>query len=319
MKKKILITGCAGFIGSTLAKKLSLNNFVLGIDNLNKYYDIKLKKKRLSDLNKFKNFQFKKICITNFERLNKYIKKEKPNLIIHLAAQAGVRYSLIAPDEYFNSNVKGFYNILKSSKDIKIERIIYASSSSVYGDSKKFPLKENMTTDNPRSLYAASKKINEILASTWSHLYNIEMIGLRFFSVYGPYGRPDMAYYSFSKNIINKEKIRLFNFGKNSRDYTYIDDVVNSITKLIKLKLKNKHEIINIGNKKPINTIKLLKFLELFYKKKADYIKVKQHKLEVLKTFASTTKLEKLLNKRVKFTNFEDGLKNFCKWFINFK
>jgi UDP-glucuronate 4-epimerase len=319
MKKKILITGCAGFIGSTLAKKLSLNNFVLGIDNLNKYYDIKLKKKRLSDLNKFKNFQFKKICITNFERLNKYIKKEKPNLIIHLAAQAGVRYSLIAPDEYFNSNVKGFYNILKSSKDIKIERIIYASSSSVYGDSKKFPLKENMTTDNPRSLYAASKKINEILASTWSHLYSIEMIGLRFFSVYGPYGRPDMAYYSFSKNIINKEKIRLFNFGKNSRDYTYIDDVVNSITKLIKLKLKNKHEIINIGNKKPINTIKLLKFLELFYKKKADYIKVKQHKLEVLKTFASTTKLEKLLNKRVKFTNFEDGLKNFCKWFINFK
>lgn len=318
MKKKILVTGCAGFIGSYVAKKLSSAHKILGIDNLNNYYDVKLKKERLKSLNKFKNFSFKKVCLTNANVLEKIIKSYKPNVIIHLAAQAGVRYSLVAPDEYFNSNICGFYNILKCCKKFKIKRILYASSSSVYGDAKKFPLKENMKTDNPRSLYAASKKINEIMASSWSHLYNVEMIGLRFFSVYGPNGRPDMAYFSFSEKIIKDKKIELFNFGKNSRDYTYIDDVVNSISLLINIKLKKNHEIFNIGNKKPVSTIKLVKLLENFYKKKSINKKIPQHKLEVLKTYSSTTKLENYLNKKIKFIKFEIGLKKFSDWYLKF-
>ena len=318
MKKKILVTGCAGFIGSYVAKKLSSTHKVLGIDNLNNYYDVKLKKERLKSLKKFKNFSFKKVCLTNANVLEKIIKSYKPNVIVHLAAQAGVRYSLVAPDEYFNSNIYGFYNILKCCKKFKIKRILYASSSSVYGDAKKFPLKENMKTDNPRSLYAASKKINEIMASSWSHLYNVEMIGLRFFSVYGPNGRPDMAYFSFSEKIVKDKKIDLFNFGKNSRDYTYIDDVVNSISLLINIKLKKNHEIFNIGNKKPVSTIKLLKLLENYYKKKSINKKISQHKLEVLKTYSSTAKLERYLNKKIKFIKFEIGLKRFTDWYLKF-
>ncbi|MDC0944658.1 NAD-dependent epimerase/dehydratase family protein, partial [Candidatus Pelagibacter sp.] len=319
MKKKILVTGCAGFVGSFLTKKLCLKYEVMGIDNLNNYYDVKLKKERLTSLKKLKNFKFKKVCLTNFRLLNNLIKSYKPNIVIHLAAQAGVRFSLLKPDEYFSSNIKGFYNLLKCIKLCGVKKVLYASSSSVYGDSKKFPLKENMKTDNPQSLYASSKKINEILASTWSHLYNIQMIGLRFFSIYGPKGRPDMAYYLFSKKIFNKEKIKLFNYGKNYRDYTYIEDVVDSIYELMNVKLKNKHEVFNIGNNTPISTIKLLKLLESNYKKKSIKKKIQQNKMEVLKTYASTVKLQKFLNKKTQFTKFEKGLKIFTDWYLKFQ
>jgi len=251
----ILITGVAGFIGYHLAVKImnKSKSEVFGIDNVNNYYDTKLKLDRLSLLKKNKNFNFKKIDINNFEKLNNFIKSKKIKIIINLAAQAGVRHSIKNPKDYFQSNILGFFNILEVSRLNNVKHLIFASTSSVYGDSKKFPLKENYPTDTPLTFYAASKKTNEVMAYSFSNIYGIQAIGLRFFTVYGPYGRPDMAMYKFANAIKNKNKLNLFNSGNHYRDFTFIDDVIDYISKLIiKKSIFKKNDlpfmIFNVGN-----------------------------------------------------------------------
>ena len=236
---KILITGCAGFIGYHLCKKLlKNNNIVFGIDNLNNYYDLKLKKDRLKNL-KNKKFLFYKIDIKNKKKLLKFVKIKKIDVIYHLAAQAGVRYSIFNPETYFDNNLKGFFNILETCRENKIKHLIFASTSSVYGKKEKFPAKETDNTDQPLSFYAASKKCNEIMAYSYSKIYNLKCTGVRFFTVYGPYGRPDMALYKFTKSIINRKKVNLFNKGHHTRDFTYIDDVVHFLVKMRDIKKNN--------------------------------------------------------------------------------
>ena len=223
---KILITGCAGFIGYHLSKKLSLNNDkIFGIDNLNNYYDVDLKKKRLNNLSS-KNFSFSKIDIKDYKNLKKFFKKNRFDIVYHLAAQAGVRYSIFNPETYFENNLKGFFNILECCREFKIKNLIFASTSSVYGKQKKFPLKEKYLTDKPLSFYAATKKCNEIMAYSYSQIYNLKCTALRFFTVFGPFGRPDMALYKFSNSIVKNKNLELYNSGNHTRDFTYIDDVI---------------------------------------------------------------------------------------------
>ena len=232
-KKKILITGCAGFIGYHLTKRLSKNFKVVGIDNLNPYYDVRLKKDRLKDLNKERNFKFFKVDIESFNLLKKIFKKNKFNTVIHLAAQAGVRYSLVNPSRYINTNINGFFNVIENCKIFKVKNFLYASTSSVYGNQSKFPIEENFDTSSPIQLYAATKKSNELLAHCYSHLYKIKTIGLRFFTVYGPWGRPDMALFKFTNNILKNKTIEIFNYGTHTRDFTYIDDIIEGVVNVI--------------------------------------------------------------------------------------
>jgi len=235
---KILITGVAGFIGFHLAKKLLTLNFnIIAIDNLNNYYDISLKKDRLKVLENYskknnKKFQFIKTDIKNSKKMNQIFLKNKFSLVFHLAAQAGVRFSIKNPDQYLESNIIGFYKILNLCKKYKTKHLLFASSSSVYGNSKKYPSQESSNTDSPVSFYAASKKTNEVMAYAYANIYNLPVTALRFFTVYGPYGRPDMSLYKFFKNIINKKPINVFNFGKHVRDFTYIDDAIEILIKI---------------------------------------------------------------------------------------
>ena len=238
MKKKILVTGAAGFIGYHLCKKLLLNDFnVIGFDNLNEYYDLNLKKDRLNLLNKLgkknDNFLFMKGDLSDNNSLKSIFKDHNPEIVINLAAQAGVRYSLKNPAEYINSNIVGFGNLIENCKNNSVKHLIYASSSSVYGGNKKMPFSENDGVNHPVSLYAATKKSNELVAHTYSHLFNLPTTGLRFFTVYGPWGRPDMSYFIFVTKILNNESIKIFNNGNMKRDFTYIDDVVESILKIM--------------------------------------------------------------------------------------
>ena len=232
--KKILVTGCAGFIGYHLALKfLKLKNYkVFGIDNMNNYYDTNLKNDRLKILKKNKKFNFFKIDISNKKKLENNFFKFKYDYIFHMAAQAGVRYSILNPDIYFNSNFVGFYNVLECVKKFKIKHLYFASSSSVYGDKKKFPIKEDFRLDNPKSFYAASKICNEIMAKSYCNIYDINATGLRFFTVYGPYGRPDMTPYKFLNNFFLNKRIKVFNMGKHKRDFTFIDDIIEMIFRL---------------------------------------------------------------------------------------
>lgn len=315
--KTILITGCAGFIGYHLTKRLLEDNTIIGIDNLNDYYDTNLKESRLKLL-KHNNFTFIKCNISDREELDNIFNKYKFDLVINLAAQAGVRYSIENPDIYINTNIIGFYNILENLKKHNIKQLIYASSSSVYGeDNNKF--KETNNTDKPVSLYAATKKTNEILAYTYSKLYNINCTGLRFFTVYGEYGRPDMAYFTFTKKIINNETIKLFNYGNCIRDFTYIDDIVEGIIKVMDNKTTN---IYNIGSSNPI---KLLDFVNIL---KEQLIKenlipkdyelkttlLPPQKGDVTSTYADTEKLMNDFNYKPN-TNIKDGLNKFVKWY----
>ena len=316
---KILVTGAAGFIGFHLCEKLLEDKHtVLGIDNINNYYDVKLKKDRLKILLRKKNFKFKKIDISD----NNFVKKIYPiaknfKIIIHLAAQAGVRYSVTHPYKYIKSNVKAQISILELAKRIKsFEHLIYASSSSVYGANKKIPFSINDRADNPVSLYGASKRAGELITQSYSRMFNINCTGLRFFSVYGPWGRPDMAAYIFTKNLFENKPLDLFNFGRMERDFTFIDDIINGITPLIKIKKRKNelHKIYNLGNNKPEPLLKLVSLLETLCERKAKVIKKRMQPGDVRHTYANIKESKKDLKFKPK-TNLEEGLEKFVSWY----
>jgi len=316
---KILVTGAAGFIGFHLCEKLLEDKHqVLGIDNINNYYDVNLKKSRLKNLLKKKSFKFKKIDISNTNFVKKiYTIAKNFKVIIHLAAQAGVRYSITHPYKYIESNVKAQISVLELVKRIKnFEHFIYASSSSVYGSNKKIPFSINDRVDNPISLYGASKRSGELITQSYSRMFNINCTGLRFFSVYGPWGRPDMASYIFTKNLFENKPIDLFNFGRMERDFTFIDDIINGITSLIKIKKRKNelHKIYNLGNNKPEPLLKLVSLLETLCERKAKVIKKRMQAGDVRHTYANIKESKKDLKFKPK-TNLEDGLEKFVNWY----
>ena len=275
---KILVTGAAGFIGEhAVCKYCDLGYKVIGIDNINDYYDTELKFDRLKECGierskikstipiqstKFNNYCFLKLDILDEDGIDKLFKIEKFDLVLHLAAQAGVRYSIDNPKTYIKNNVEGLGNILEASKIFKVQKIIYGSSSSVYGMSDKQPLSSSDIVDSPISLYAATKKSNELMAHVYSHLFGIKTVGLRFFTVYGPWGRPDMAPFLFTKAIIKKEKIKIFNHGDISRDFTFIEDIIDGIIKVSSIDFKSNYQIFNIGNSNPISVLYFVELLE---------------------------------------------------------
>lgn len=326
--KTILITGSSGFIGFHLVKKL-LNEYpninIIGLDNMNDYYDTKLKEDRLSILNKYPNFKFIKGSISDKELIDNLFNEHKPDIVVNLAAQAGVRYSIDHPNTYIDSNIVGFYNILEACKKNPVEHLVYASSSSVYGNRNNVPFSEEDRVDNPESLYAASKICDEVLASTYNKLYNIPCTGLRFFTVYGPFGRPDMAYFNFTNKLLNNEKIKVFNNGNCKRDFTYIDDIVDGITKVISN--TPKESIYNIGNSSPVDLLEFIKTLKdeliecgLLNKdfdldNYIEYLPMQKGDVEL--TYADVSKLKKDFGYFPK-TSIKDGLKEFCKWYKDF-
>ena len=320
-KNKILITGSCGFIGYHLSKALlSKNQQVYGIDNLNTYYDVNLKKERLKNLKKYKKkYKFFRLDISDKKKLNSNFKKYNYDFVVHLAAQAGVRFSVEKPDEYVKSNLVGFFNVLDVSRVNKVKHFLFASTSSVYGKSKKFPLEENFKTDSPLSFYAATKKSNEVMAYSYSNIYELPVTCLRFFTVYGPYGRPDMSLFKFTDSIFKNKFINLFNNGNHIRDFTYIDDAVDSIIELISHKPKNKppFEIYNIANSKP-QTLKY--FLRLIQKKIGKKAKVNLKPLQLgdtFKTHASNKKLLKKIGKQ-NATSIEEGISRFVNWYSKY-
>lgn len=309
----ILITGIAGFIGFHVAKYLSCEkNYVIGIDNFSTYYDTKLKDQRAEILKK-NNVKIFKKDIQDQDFLKNLIKEHKIEYIIHLAAQAGVRYSLKNPSSYIDSNIHGFLSILETCKYKNI-KIIFASSSSVYGDNKKIPFSINDKTDLPSNLYGVTKKTNELMAYSYHSLYNMKLIGLRYFTVYGPWGRPDMAYFSFTKNMLEKKPIEIFNYGNMERDFTYIDDIVKGTVSA--LKIKDTFEIFNLGNNKPVPLLYFIKLLEENLNVKAIKKMLPMQKGEVIKTFADIEKSQKKLNFFPK-TSIEEGIKKFTTWYKN--
>ena len=322
ISKTYLVTGAAGFIGFHLCKKLLEDKHqILGIDNINNYYDVKLKKNRLKILLGKKNFKFKKIDISDAN----FVKKIYPiaknfRIIIHLAAQAGVRYSITHPYKYIESNVKAQISILELAKKIKsFEHLIYASSSSVYGSNKKTPFSIDDRVDNPISLYGASKRSGELITQSYSKMFNINCTGLRFFSVYGPWGRPDMAAYIFTKNIFQNKTLDLFNFGRMERDFTFIDDIINGITPLIKIKKRkdNIHKIYNLGNNKPQKLLKMISLLEMLCQRKAKINKKRMQPGDVRYTYANIKESKKDLRFKPK-TNLKEGLEKFVAWYKNY-
>jgi len=321
---KVLITGSAGFIGMSVALKLlKENNTVIGIDNLNNYYDIKLKKDRNNILKKFKKYKFYNLDISsNSKKLNSILKKNKIKIVLHFAAQANVRYSLKNPKTYIKNNIVGFYNLIEICRKLKVNKFIFASSSSVYGKNYHFKnfFKESDITDTPKNLYAATKKSNEIIAHAYSDLFGIQTIGLRFFTVYGPWGRPDMAPFLFLKALLERKKIKVFNSGKMFRDFTYIDDVVNAVCKIINLKLdksKNFFEIFNIGRGKSVKLLNFIQTLELIIGIKSKKIFTRMQKGDMLLTQSNINKLKKFINYSPK-TSLKIGLIKFCDWYLKY-
>ena len=320
-----LVTGCAGFIGMHLTiSLLKKNKSVIGIDNMNNYYDVYLKKKRLSNLKKFKKFNFKKVDIKNLNSLKKIVKNYKIDYIINLAAQAGVRYSITNPETYFENNIKGFFNILEIAKSKKVKHLVYASSSSVYGASQKKVFKESDNVDQPISFYASSKRSNELMAHSYSYIYDIPVTGIRYFSVYGPWGRPDMSLFIFTKKILSGKSIDVFNKGKMKRDFTFIDDAVNATYKIIhkipKINRDNKickFKIFNVGGG---NTISLINYIKLIEKNLG--IKAKKNlKGMQLGDVKATLSNNNDLKSSVKFnpkTNIKIGIKKFIDWYKSF-
>ena len=316
----MLITGVAGFIGMHTAKQLlEEGHEIVGIDNLNSYYDVELKKYRLNELNKENyDFTFKKLEITDTEKVFSLFEKFKFDLVIHLAAQAGVRYSIQNPYKYIDTNVKGFLNILECCKEFKINKLIYASSSSVYGNGKQKSFSENDDTDHPISIYGATKKSNELMGFTYANLYKIKIIGLRFFTVYGPWGRPDMALFKFTNAILMDNEINIFNEGKLIRDFTYVSDVTESISRLIDKtnngSIENRHYVYNIGSENPISIMKYINTLEKVIGKTAKKIFLPEQLGDVLKTSSNSTNLYNLIDYKPN-TNIEKGIVNFVEWF----
>jgi len=309
-----LISGSAGFIGFHLSEfLLKKKHSVLGIDDLNNYYDVRLKKSRLNLLKKYKNFFFFKKKIEDIKIVN-FFKKKKIDIIINLAAQAGVRHSLENPYVYINSNILGQVNMLELAKELKIKKYIYASSSSVYGGNKSLPFSVKDRVDNPISLYAASKKSTELIAEYYSHLYKIKSIGLRFFTVYGPWGRPDMATFIFTKNIIDGKPINIFNYGKMKRDFTYVDDIVSGIYGSINLKMKKFHKVYNLGNSKSESLLKFIELIEKNLNKKAKKNFLPLQPGDVPATFADISESTKDLKFFPK-TKINEGIPKFIEWF----
>ena len=323
MMKKILITGVAGFIGYHLAEKLLNNNYhIIGIDNLNDYYDPNLKKARLDNLNELSNFEFHKVDFIYNKKLIPIFENNQIDQVIQLGAQAGVRYSISNPQLYIDTNITGFLNILENSKNYKIENIIYASSSSIYGINDKMPFSEHDKTEKQISMYGVSKKTNELMAHAYSNLYGLKTTGLRFFTVYGPWGRPDMAYYIFTKAINNNKSIDLFNNGEQARSFTYINDIIEPIHRLVKINYEEKnipggHEIFNIGGTKQIKLLRFIDIIEGYIGKKAKINLKPMQKGDVKETNADIGKLEKITN-YLPQTNIEKGLEKFIDWYMDY-
>ncbi|MFT7828726.1 SDR family NAD(P)-dependent oxidoreductase [Priestia megaterium] len=332
LNKTYLITGAAGFIGYFLSKKLLEQGCtVIGIDNVNDYYDVKLKHTRLEQLKPYDKFTFLKVDISDKETLTNVFKEYKPEIVVNLAAQAGVRYSIENPSVYMQSNVIGFYNILEACRHYPVDHLIYASSSSVYGSNKKVPFEESDFVDHPVSLYAATKKSNELMAHTYSHLYNIPATGLRFFTVYGPLGRPDMAYFGFANKYFADEPIQIYNNGDFERDlyrdFTYIDDIVEGIERLLPNPSVGEndvpHKVFNIGNNNPEKLMVFIETLEKCLSKALGREVVFEKIFESIKpgdvpaTYAST----ELLQNAVEFkpeTSIEEGLQKFSDWYVRY-
>ena len=346
---RILVTGSAGFIGYHLCKKLLSNKFdVYGLDNINDYYDVTLKEDRIRDLKLFSErnklfFRFIKGDLSNNDDLDRVFmnsdeskinnKSSNIDIVINLAAQAGVRYSIENPNAYVQSNLVGFCNLIEKCKDYKVKHFIYASSSSVYGGNKKLPFEEKDRVDHPISLYAATKKSNELIAHTYSHLFQLPTTGLRFFTVYGPWGRPDMALFKFTELIMKNKPIRVFNYGKMTRDFTYIDDVIESIFGLINKipKVENNnsktyydssnswapYRVLNIGNSNPTNLSDYIKAIEKNLNKKAEIILEEMQPGDVEATFASTKLLEELIKFKPR-TSINTGIKKFIEWYLSY-
>lgn len=330
MNEKVLVTGVAGFIGFHLSKKLLIEGFsVIGIDNLNNYYDPRLKKARLDEIEKMSkihNFEFKFINQDLFqtESIQTLFKENNFEIVINLAAQAGVRYSIEEPMTYSDSNLHGFLNILEGCRNNKPKHLLFASSSSVYGMNSKVPFSTKDNTDYPISLYAATKKSNELMAHAYSHLYDIPTTGVRFFTVYGPFGRPDMAYFKFTKAILDGKEIEVYNHGNMQRDFTYIDDIVSGIFKLIEntprlsstknSNAKAKFKIYNIGNNNPITLTRFIKAIEDATGIKANKKNLPMQSGDVPITFADIDELIEDIDFAPK-TEIEDGINEFVKWY----
>jgi len=326
----ILITGSSGFIGFHLSKLLlEKGNNVHGIDSMNNYYDVSLKKARLKILLKHKRFSFSKANLENNKKIEKIFIKFKPKIVIHLAAQAGVRYSIDKPRVYLKSNIDGTFNVMESSHKIRVNHLIMASSSSVYGANKKIPFKEIDKTETQLSIYASTKKANESMAHSYSNIWNLPITMIRFFTVYGPWGRPDMALFKFTRGIVENKKIDIYNNGRMYRDFTYIDDIVNGIDLIIKkppsLKHKNKYNndslssvapfrILNIGNTKKIYLLDFIKQIEIELGKKAIKNYMPMQKGDVIQTL-SDTKLLRILTGYKPKTNYKKGIEKFIKWY----
>lgn len=344
--KTVLVTGAAGFIGSFLSERLLLDFEdirVIGFDSVNDYYDIRLKESRLEKLQKHENFTFIKANLADKDKVNEVFCKYSPQIVVNLAAQAGVRYSITNPDAYIESNIIGFYNILEACRHsyddgaTPVEHLVYASSSSVYGSNKKVPYSTDDKVDNPVSLYAATKKSNELMAHAYSKLYNIPSTGLRFFTVYGPAGRPDMAYFGFTDKLLRGETIRIFNYGNCKRDFTYIDDIVEGVVRVMQGAPERKngedglpvppYAVYNIGNQNPENLLDFVDILqqELIaagvlpndYDFEAHKQLVPMQPGDVPVTYADTTPLERDYGYKPS-TNLRTGLRNFARWYKDF-
>lgn len=339
-RKTVFITGASGFIGSNLAKRILTtepNTQVVGLDNMNNYYDVHIKEARLAELQKFENYTFIKGNLADKALINEIFEKYRPDIVVNLGAQAGVRYSITNPDAYIESNMIGFYNILEACRYYPVQHLVYASSSSVYGSNKKVPYSTDDKVDNPVSLYAATKKSNELMAHAYAKLYNIPSTGLRFFTVYGPAGRPDMAYFGFTNKLVNGEIIKIFNYGNCKRDFTYIDDIVEGVVRVMK-KLPEKktgedglpippYAVYNIGNSNPEN---LLDFVQILSEElvragvlPADYDFDAHKELvpmqpgDVPVTYADTTALERDFGFKP-HTPLREGLRKFAEWYKEF-
>lgn len=336
----ILITGSSGFIGSNLAKRILTtepDTKVIGLDNMNDYYDVRIKETRLAELQKFENYIFIKGNLADKALINSIFEQYHPDIVVNLGAQAGVRYSITNPDAYIESNMIGFYNILEACRHYPVEHLVYASSSSVYGSNKKVPYSTDDKVDNPVSLYAATKKSNELMAHAYSKLYNIPSTGLRFFTVYGPAGRPDMAYFGFTNKLVNGETIKIFNYGNCKRDFTYVDDIVEGVVRVMAKAPEKKngedglpippYAVYNIGNSNPEN---LLDFVQILSEElvragvlPADYDFEAHKELvpmqpgDVPVTFADTEPLERDFGFKP-HTPLREGLRKFAEWYKEF-